>query len=266
MKKLLFCLMTAYTLFSAYASSMIYTETLAYSPPIYAKKDLSVVVRKSGYSALNDEDYEFIFRQTGLGKSAVQSLKSLEELYAYQESYYSEPDFECRVNSPVSFEERLCGSGVLLAPLEDGDILVTNASHVLSWRNGHAAIVIDAAQGKTLEAVVIGTNSKPQNVSKWSFYPNFAVLRLKNSDKSVRSEIANSALEYLNDVPYNVFIGFFPMKYSEISSVKGTQCAHLVWLAYAAHGFDIDSDGGLIVTPKDISESELFDIVQVYGR
>ena len=56
------------------------------------------------------------------------------------------------------------------------------------------------------------------------------------------------------------------MKYSSIDSVRGTQCAHLVWLAYAAYGYDIDSNGGLIVTPKDIAESELFEVVQIYGR
>lgn len=265
MKKRIFCLLIIYCLISAYRSSLFYTEELAHSAPKSEKSDIGSVVRKNCCGNLTEADYELIYSQTGLGKSAVQSLDSLDLLYDYQESYFGEIDFKCKANSPISYEERVQSGRILLAPLEDGDILVTNASHVFSWRNGHAAIVTSAAEGKTLEAVVIGTNSKPQSISKWTGYPNFAVLRLKGADKETRAEIARSAAEYLDDVPYNVFIGLYPMKYSSISAVKGTQCAHLVWLAYAAHGYDIDSNGGLIVTPKDIAESKLFDIVQTYG-
>lgn len=266
MKKRIFFLLTIYSFAAAYVSSLFYIEGLAYSAPNAEKCGLEEVVQKNTCDALTEADYELIFSQTGLGKPAVQSLDSLDKLYDYQKSYFTEIDYTCKANSPVSFEERVQNSKILLAPLEDGDILVTNASHVLSWRNGHAAIVTDAESGKTLEAVVIGTNSKPQNISKWTSYPNFTVLRLKGADTETRAEIAKTALKYLDDVPYNVFIGIYPMKYSNISAVKGTQCAHLVWLAYAAYGYDIDSNGGLIVTPRDIAESELFETVQIYGR
>lgn len=266
MKKKIFFLFVIYSFAAAYVSSLFYIEELAYYAPAAEKRDLGEIVRKSSCDVLTEEDYEFIYGQTGLGRSAVQSLSSLERLYDYQESYFSEIDFKCKANSPISYEERLQSGRILLAPLEDGDILVTNASHVFSWRNGHAAIVTNADEGTTLEAVVIGTNSKPQSISKWTGYPNFAVLRLKGADRETRAEIAAAAAEHLDDVPYNVFIGLYPMKYSNISSVGGTQCAHLVWLAYAAYGYDIDSNGGLIVTPKDIAESKLFEIVQIYGR
>lgn len=265
MKKKIICLFVIYGIAAAYVSSLFYIEGLAYFAPSADRCDLGGIVRKSSYNDLTEEDYEFIYSQTGLGKSAVRSLDSLERLYDYQESYFAEIDFKCKANSPISCEERVQNSKILLAPLEDGDILVTNASHVFSWRNGHAAIVTNAAEGRTLEAVVIGTNSKPQNISKWTSYPNFEVLRLKGADKETRAKIASAAVEYLNDIPYNVFIGIYPMKYSNINAVKGTQCAHLVWLAYAAYGYDIDSDGGLIVTPKDIAESELFEVVQKHG-
>lgn len=266
MKKRIFILLAVYTVASAYISSLFYIEGLAYFAPTAERCDLGGIVRKNCCEALTDADYDVIYNQTGLGKPAVQSLESFDRLYDYQESYFAEIDFRCKANSPVSCEERVQNGKILLAPLEDGDILVTNASHVFSWRNGHAAIVTDAEHGRTLEAVVIGTNSKPQNVSKWTAYPNFAVLRLKGADRETRAEIAKTALEYLDDVPYNVFIGLYPMKYSSVSAVRGTQCAHLVWLAYAAYGYDIDSDGGLIVTPQDIAESDLFDVVQVYGK
>lgn len=264
MKKTVLLICVIYGIISAYISSLIYIEALAHTCPRSPRLNLSEVAGKTA-ADLADGDYGFIYSQTGLGRAAVNSLPSLDLLYDYQESYYSDITFSCDMNSPISFEERIDGSSVKLAPLENGDILVTNSSHVLSWRNGHAAIVVDAEKGVTLEAVVIGKNSKTQNLSKWTKYPNFAVLRLKGADKSEREKIARSAMDNLNDIPYNLFIGLFPMKYSEIGGVRGTHCAHLVWQAYASFGYDIDSDRGLIVTPADIYRSDLFEIVQSYG-
>lgn len=264
MKKSVFLLCIVYGIISAYVASMFYIESLAHTCPRSPRQDMSEVAEKTA-AQLTNEDYSFIYSQTGLGRPAVNSLSSLDLLYDYQDNYYSEPDFCCNMNSIISFEERINGNPIKLAPLENGDILVTNSSHVLSWRNGHAAIVVDAENCVTLEAVVIGQNSKTQNISKWSGYPNFAVLRLKNADKNERDKIARSAMDNLNNVPYNVFIGLFPMKYSDIGNVSGTQCAHLVWQAYASFGYDIDSNNGLIVTPLDIYRSDLFEIVQSYG-
>lgn len=263
-KKRTFLLLIIYGIIAAYSSSLSYIETLAYVPPAAEKRDMAfLITRPSGRYAKSE--YEFIRTQTGLSRSAVDSLANPELLLKYQDRYFGGADFNCKMNSPVSFEERISGVPALLAPLEDGDILITNCSHVLSWRNGHAAIVVDAENGVTLEAVVIGSNSRTQDISKWTRYPNFAVLRLKGADKKERAEIARSAMENLDDIPYKVAIGLFPAKYSELNLASGTQCAHLVWLAYAAYGYDIDSNHGLIVTPKDILESDLFERVQVFG-
>lgn len=264
MKKRLFLLCIVYGIIAAYASSLFYTEAQAYIPPSSERQDISLlsVGDTCGYT---ESDYALILSQTGLGRAAVDSLAAPEQLLEYQDRYFGGADYNCKMNSPISFEERIGGSPTLLAPLEDGDILVTSCSHVLSWRNGHAAIVVDAENGTTLEAVVIGSNSRTQDISKWTRYPNFAVLRLKGADKNERARIARSAMENLDDIPYRVSIGLFPAKYSEPSLVSGTQCAHLVWLAYASNGYDIDSDHGLIVTPEDILKSDLFERVQVFG-
>lgn len=264
MKKSVFLICVVYGIISAYMASLFYIEAQAYVPPSAERRDMSFLALKT-FSEYSESDYELIRGQTGLGRSAVNSLESPEQILEYRDRYFGGVDFTCTMNSPVSFEERICGDPTLLAPLEDGDILVTNCSHVLSWRNGHAAIVVDAENGVTLEAVVIGSNSRTQDISKWTRYPNFAVLRLKNADKKERADIARSAMENLNNIPYKVTIGIFPAKYSELSLVTGTQCAHLVWLAYASHGYDIDSNRGLIVTPRDILGSDLFEQVQVFG-
>ncbi len=264
MKKIILMICIIYGAVSAYIASLFYIEPLAHIYPKAERIDITYLTEKA-FEDYDDEDFSVIFNQTGLGRLAVEKLASTSLLTEYQDSYFAEIDYECTMNSPVSFEERTENSKVLLAPLEDGDVLITASSHVLSWRNGHAAIVVDAENGITLEAVVIGKNSKIQDIDKWRHYPNFVVLRLKDAKKAERDSIARSAYDYLKNIPYVASIGLIPAKYCELESASGTQCAHLVWLAYAAHGYDIDSDRGFIVTPNDILKSDLFEIVQVYG-
>ena len=54
-------------------------------------------------------------------------------------------------------------------------------------------------------------------------------------------------------------------KTSVSETITGTHCAHLVWYAYQQFGYDLDSDGGIIVTPRDLYESTNLEIVQIYG-
>ena len=42
--------------------------------------------------------------------------------------------------------------------IQDGDILVTDSTYCLCFRHGHAALVVDAKRGITLEAFGIGTS------------------------------------------------------------------------------------------------------------
>ena len=44
-------------------------------------------------------------------------------------------------------------------------------------------LTLESGNRITLEAVVIGKNSKVQDTDKWRHYPNFTVLRLKDSKK-----------------------------------------------------------------------------------
>ena len=38
-----------------------------------------------------------------------------------------------------------------------------------------------------------------------------------------------------------------------------------MWYAYNAFGVDLDSNGGLVVTPRNIANSPLVEVVQVFG-
>lgn len=188
---------------------------------------------------------------------------------------------------------------------QDGDILVTFSGHLFGWRSGHAGLVIDAEGGKTLEAITIGQNSQIRSLNSWQDYPGFAVLRLKGTDKEKRGEIAAYAAQNLTDISYNLLSFCersvdtekhswnksergaeseeYASKWSENASERkgtanagdeyedmpaeyaGTHCAHLVWLAYSKFGYNLDSDGGYIVTPRDLYESDLLELVQIYG-
>ena len=95
---------------------------------------------------------------------------------------------------------------------------------------------------------------------------------------------AQYAKNYLQDIPYHLLAGVGERLFADgvsivtvhtteengavgvpVSQLKGTQCAHLVWYAYKQVGIDLDSDGGILVTPYDIQNSPYLEVVQSYG-
>lgn len=251
----------------------VLTENEAHIPPDYPKSDISPILAKKD---LSDADYETLFFQTGLGTGAIDDLRSrypdaAERILLFQENFFRKIRFVCERNSIISREESLVDeegrliNGTQLAPLQNGDIFVTKASHTYGWRQGHCAIVIDAVNGKTLESVVMGTDSMIQDIEKWTNYPNFIVLRLKNAQKALIDAVAQTAVKYLSGIPYRISTGIFFPKDADQKEVVGTYCSHLVWQAYRWHNIDLDFNGGMSVTPKDIANSPELDVIQVYG-
>lgn len=253
--------------------------------PQYNKINIEQIIHKP---LLTEEDYIMLFAQTGLAAVAVDNLRLQareEELLLVQEKFFADVPISCRANTIISREERIADRDVLkeayrisseravrrpqennayIPYVEDGDILITFNSHVLGWRNGHAAIVVDAQKRLTLEARVLGTDSAVTSMAHWERYPSFVVLRLKGAEESERREIAAYAARNMLNKPYRLTAGWGDWMYPQ-NMTEGTQCAHLVWQAYQQFGYNLDSDGGLIVTPKDLFESSLLEIVQVYG-
>ena len=241
--------------------------------PDYPKIELGSIVNKD---VLVDEEYHTILMQTGLGKPAVDAIiedmdigKGREDLFRdYQDKFFSSGIYECSQIGLITYEEKIRnGEGELLkgfeiANLKNGDILITKATHSIGWRHGHAAIVTDASKGETLEAIVLGYNSQIQNIEKWRSYPSFMILRLKDGTDDDAVKIAEFAKDNLFDIPYGLLTGI-PQKAPE--NIEKTQCSHLVWYPYYHFGYDIDSDGSWLVTPKDIANSNLLEIVQVFG-
>lgn len=262
--------------------------------PGYAKIDLLPYVEKLEKGTLTAEGYDVLYCQTGLSKIAADTLlleNRENELLQVQERFFADVETECECEfflfrETMNVAHTTADEGNIIPVLEDGDILLTFNSHFLGWRNYHAGIVIDAQEGLMLEALTIGRDSSVLSLDSWEERPSFAVMRLRDGTKEERAKVAEYAKEHLADIPYRLSAGMSDgmhrvsrldpskadtelnaedMKYMDEESVRGTQCAHLIWCAYRQFGYDLDGDGGWIVTPKDIYESPLLEVVQVYG-
>lgn len=240
-----------------------HTEPHAYTRPAAAQPcDLTAVLAQEHWDA---DDYRLLAEQTGLFPPALDLLReqdALDTVRDVQKAYLSPAAVECSTRMLVTRSERLTEGGGLPVALEDGDILVTSCAHFFGFRNGHVGLVVD--EGKTLEAIVIGRNSSIQSVKRWSQFPSFAVYRLRGADAETRAAIAQTARRRLTGIPYSLVVGLYPAGRMP-DEVTATQCAHLVWEAFAAYGYDLDASGGRIVTPADLARSPDLELKQVYG-
>lgn len=214
-------------------------------------------------------DYDTLFLQTGLGRPAVDKLLAAGDFDAIsnaQDAFFAPPDTVC---SPLlgwfTREDRLIDSqSTPLLDLQPGDILLTLSTHSVGWRHGHAGLVIDSET--VLESQVLGSNSTLVSVSHWNTYSNYAVLRLKNVTPELQQQAVQFALSSLHGVPYRLLSGFLGSKAPEPDApMFGLHCSYLVWYAWNRFGFDLDSDGGRLVSTNDLLRSDLLEIVQLYG-
>ena len=215
-----------------------------------------------------ESDYETIFLQTGLGRSAVDKLLAagdFQTILDAQEAFFNPPDTSCNAMLGwFTWEDRLETTGTPLVDLQPGDVVLTLSTHSLGWRHGHAGLVIDS--GTTLECVVLGTDSTLVNAAHWSNYSNYAVLRLKDITPKLQQEIVEYSLSTLVGIPYRLTSGFIGPKAPDPEDWQfGVHCSYLVWYAWNHFGYDLDSDGGRLTSSYDLLHSDLLEVVQVYG-
>lgn len=259
-----------------------WAESYAHYTPEYAKVDIAPIIQKEN---LEEADYELLLRQTGLNRLGVDELRQngrQNEMLYLQERFFAEIEMVCLRDNLIVQSERLVNRGLddFLPTVQTGDILISFNGHVFGWRNGHAAIVVDAEEGSTLEAITLGSVSRICDIEKWAEYPCFALLRLKGATPEERTAIAEYAAENLAGISYRLFSFSGDSKVdgrhdsaNDLENVAeivqepltGTHCSHLVWSAYAHFGYDLDGDGGRVVTPRDIFDSDLLEVVQIYG-
>lgn len=216
-----------------------------------------------------EADYETIFLQTGLGEVAARRLLQKGELQTLQEV---QEDF---FNPRTVFCESLIGwftkedklqlhSEPQFVDLQPGDILVTLSTHSVGWRHGHAAVVLD--ENTTVESVMWGVDSTYGRVENWLDYSNWAVLRVKDVTPQLQQQVADYAERELWGVPYHLSAGFVGAKAPKTDAPYfGVHCSYLVWYAWNRFGYDLDSDGGRLVTANDLLHSEYLEVVQLYG-
>lgn len=235
--------------------------------PASARMDLSSVINNT---LLQEKDYELLYSQTGLGRQALDGIlknsNSHRILLSFQDSYFRKNRIITEKLNPFTTQETLevdnTGTNVTaLAPVKNGDILLTRSTHTLFWRHGHCGIVTDAAKGTVLESLEPGTLSMDQNISKWQSYSTLKIMRLKDARSDLPDKIAKYAAEKLSGIKYEIFA---PKRYDN-AIPESENCAQIIWQAYHHFGYDIDSNRGTIVTPSDIAGSPLLEIVQING-
>lgn len=261
--------------------------------PDYPKIKLADYLNKD---SLSKQDYLTLYRQTGLAPEAVNGILQKENalllLTTHQTNYLS----SVRLSSTeyvwaTQRKEVVDKDGdpieaFSLADVRNGDIILTFSSYTSGYSHGHAGIVTDAKNGTVLEAITPGCPSECCDISHWYSYATCLQLRL-SPDAAVNcncgskhqagsgiadyrqlcDSIASYAAEYLNNRTYTLLAGITSKKETafDTDASAGTQCAHLVWSAFHAFGYDIDANGGMLVTVSDIAKSPLLSVVQIYG-
>lgn len=272
-KKVLIAFITIIIIIAAIAIAEKLIEPMGYFRPDYDKTDITDILEKE---MLSDKDYKELFYQTGLGKTAVDEIMKnkvlgKERILEFQKNFFTECNISRGKSAVIVNHESIVDEegklmyGFDLAPYENGYVLISKGTHSLGWRHGHAGIVTDAENQETLEAVLLGKDSMLQDINKWRIFPSFMMLKLKDTSLKDLDEISEFAKNNLLDIPYGLTVGLTSKKNPDPNNIKTTQCAHIVWYPFMQFGYDIDSDGTWLVTPKDIANSELFEIVQIYG-
>ncbi len=265
-------------------------QKAAHIMPKSSKMNIEALVLQKD---INSKELHKIAEQTGLHSKVIEVMRRQgqeETLLQLQQAYYAPVEMLTIRTTPLTVCEYVVNEqgeytkGTDIVDLRNGDILITKNSRFLGWRNGHAGLVVDAKKGLVLEAVMLGTNTKLCSVGGWESYPSFQVLRLKEEfrDSSSVEEVVMFAERNLIDIPYKLQAGIFSRlsdilgykrkekQNSELTEIteaalSGTHCAHVIWYAYRQIGIDLDSDGGIFVTPYDIQNSPYLEVIQSYG-
>ena len=233
-----------------------------------AHRDEAFVPDYSKVTLTEESDFETIFLQTGLGRAAAEKLLAegnFQAILDAQELFFSPPKSNClSMLGWFTREDRLTQSATPLVDLQPGDIVLTLSTHSCGWRHGHAGLVVK--ENTTLESIILGEPSCLQDTAPWNTYDTYAVLRLKDVTAQQQQAVADFALAHLLDVPYHLTAGFGKEKAPETNSEAfGVQCTYLVWYAWNHFGYDLDSDGGRLVSAYDLMHSDLVEVVQLYG-
>lgn len=240
----------------------VYTEkTWSQFCPDYERQELMPILSKD---VLTDEDYEILYRQTGLTKLGIDGFMQQnrpDKIIQIQTYFFKEQTVYVDHFNPFTYTEEIRDM-IPMAQLKEGDILVTSTTRVSWLRYGHSALVVDGEGMTVVESISPGSSSTFNSATDFARLANFMVLRPK-VDEETKAQIVEFAKTEIVGLPYRFTLGIFYKKFPE--TLRVSQCAHLVWYAYKKFGYDLDSTGGGVVKPQDMVRSEQVEVVQVYG-
>ncbi len=229
----------------------------------YEKQDISALLNKE---ALNEAEYATLYRQTGLTRLGVDSMRASDEgkerILSVQRAFFANPKVKSNHFAPFTYMDVLVGARTAFCSLQDGDIIVSASTRVSWWRYGHACIVVDAERGLIAESIAPGSQSALANISVCDFLADFLVLRPKVSAQ-IKEQVCDYIIDNMLGLPYRFTVGILSTKSPQ--TLTATQCAHFVWYAYDKFGVDLDSNGGGLVKPRDIALSKEVELVQAFG-
>lgn len=239
----------------------IVNASAIYWRPDYKREDLTEILQKE---ALTEEDYDLLYRQTGLGRAGIDRCFARGEegkrtLLQIQGDYFGEYETTNRYFAPF-FSTSYIDRDVTHCYLEEGDVVITSSTRFGGIAMGHTGLVTDAASGGVLQTSAYGSKSSIDSIMDFTDRVTFLILSPK-TEGTVKNEVACFARENLVGLKYDITAGVL----SDKNKCQRTQCAHIVWYAYKQFGIDLDSDGGLVVTPQDLASSEQMEVVQVFG-
>lgn len=237
-------------------------------------------------NACSDGDYKTLYEQTGLTKIGIERAKArgnagwarVKEIH---DNYFLPREVQSSEFAPLICTDYIEENAKEIF-LEKGDILVTSSTHFSGFRIGHSAIVAAPYSSAPLfQSNAVGEiNGFASVESSFTSRINFMVLRIKPEAFGAESVTDEKYAECINDVAEFIVTELKDSKYSPVTGIftsknkaKYTSCSHLIWYGFKhfddANGgkrnIDLDPDGGLLVTPRDISESPLVELVQTFG-
>ncbi len=232
--------------------------------PDYEKLDLDEYLN----GELTDEAYEVLYRQTGLTKIGVD--RAIERgdagkrlVKQIQDDFFEPHEVKNGQVAPYACTDFI-ETHIANIYLEDGDIIVTSSTHISFVRIGHAGLVTGGGTlGSVMQANAYGTYSRIGTVRDFTDRVNFMVLR--PDPNKISAETIQNVVDYaktsLIGIPYEGLAGLLTNK----NDIGKTQCAHIIWYAFKQFGIDLDSNGGCMVVPYDLANSDYLQPVQVFG-
>lgn len=279
-----FIIILGFTVLGFYAAFWICDANAHVWNPSYEKMQ-EEDLKNLYLNAKTDEEFQTLFEQTGLTRIGIERAREhsngWKRIKEIQDSYFRPREVINGYYAPLICTDHIEDFSTEIF-LEKGDILITSSTHFSGFRIGHSGIVADPnLQYPIWQATQVGSQNGYASVLEgFTNRINFMVVRIKAETFGAKStedklyldcmdDVVNYIVTDLKNAVYSPFTGVFTSK----NKCEYTSCSHLIWYGFmhfddkngGERNIDLDTNGGLLVTPNDISRSPLVELVQTFG-